>query len=931
MLGLPLAFTVPAVLAALALLPVLYWLLRLTPPRPRSLAFPPLRLILDLRPDDQTPARTPPWLLLLRLLVAALIVLAMAGPVWNPSPALTGGKGPLAIVIDDGFAAAPDWDLRMARAHQLLLAAKDAGRVVAVVPVSDGPRAVEASDAAHAVERLRALRPVPFGPDRGAVLPALAGFTSGHPGTDAVWIADGLENGGARAFAETLSGAVDGRLDVVTAATTPLALAGVNNEPDALDVRLVRADARADVTGTVRALDPKGLAIGDAAFAFADRNETHARFALPVELRNQVASVTVAGEQSAGAVSLLDARWKRRRVGLVTGESVDVAQPLLSPSFYVAKALGPFADVREPRGGTVDPIAALLDDRPSVLVLADVGAVSGPAHDRLARWVDEGGLLLRFAGTRLAGTGDDLVPVALRRGGRTFGGSLSWDQPKQLAAFERGSPFFGLRPSPEVTVTRQVLAEPEAGLPGKTWAQLVDGTPLVTAEKRGKGTIVLFHVTADTTWSNLPLSGLFVDMLRRVVDLSGQSLPGAGRAAGAPQAAATLAPTRVLDGFGQLGAPPPTARPIPETFDGPASIDHPPGFYGPPDAAVAVNTLGPGDTLAPADLSGLRLRRGPLQAAQPIDLRAGLVALGLIGFLLDGLATLWLGGGFRARRSAAVAVLAACVVAGGFAGLGSPPPARADAAPVSRRDVDAALTTRLGYVVTGDAEVDETSRLGLATLSHALADRTSLSPGEPVGLDPGRDELAFYPMLYWPVVASAPQPDPATIDRVANYMKQGGTILFDTRDALTALPDAPPTAEADWLRRLLAGVDVPELEPVRGDHVVTKTFYILTGFVGRYASGQTWIEALPPAAAGDANRPVRASDSVSPIVITSNDLAAGWAADQAGEPLYPLVPGGSRQRELALRGGINLVIYTLTGNYKADQVHVRDLLERLAH
>ena len=49
------------------------------------------------------------------------------------------------------------------------------------------------------------------------------------------------------------------------------------------------------------------------------------------------------------------------------------------------------------------------------------------------------------------------------------------------------------------------------------------------------------------------------------------------------------------------------------------------------------------------------------------------------------------------------------------------------------------------------------------------------------------------------------------------------------------------------------------------------------------------------------------------------------------EELFPLVPGGSRQRELAMRGGINLVVYTLTGNYKADQVHVRDLLERLAH
>ncbi len=926
MLGLPLAFTIPAVLAALAALPALYLLLRMTPPRPRPIPFPPLRLILDLRPKDETPAHTPLWLLLLRLAVAALLILAMAGPVWNPLALPTGGKGPLLLVLDDGFAAAPDWDARITLARQRLVGAEQAGRLAAVAALSDGPRAMEATDPARAVERLRALRPVGWTPDRSAALPALTSFAQGHPGTEALWIADGLEGGGARTFAQAL-GALPGadRGSVVTGSAPPLALAGVDNRADALDARVVRADARSAATGTVRALDAKGLTLGDAPFAFTEGNEAHARFTLPIELRNEVARLAIADEPSAGAVSLLDARWKRRRVGLVTGESVDVAQPLLSPSYFITRALNPFADVREARGGTADPVLTLLDDQPSVLVLADVGALSGPAHDRLASWVEDGGLLVRFAGSRLAGGADDLVPVALRRGGRTFGGALSWDKPKPLAPFERDSPFAGLAPHDEVTVTRQVLAEPSAGLPGKTWAQLTDGTPLVTGEKRGKGTIVLFHVTADTTWSNLPLSGLFVDMLRRVVDLSGAA---PSRGAGSTDASvATVAPTRILDGFGVAGAPPATAKPIPDTYDGPASADHPAGFYGPADAAVAINALRPGDTLAPLDLSGLPLDRQPLQAAQPIDLRPALLALALAGFLADALASLWLGGGLVRRRGAAVATLLAAVLLAGTC----PQPARADGTPPpSHRDMESALTTRLGYVVTGDGAVDEASRLGLATLSHALADRTSLSPGDPVGLDPARDELAFYPLLYWPVVASAPQPGPDTVSRVAAYMKGGGTVLFDTRDALSARVGGEPTPEAIWLRQLLDGVDVPELEPVPGDHVVTKTFYLLSGFVGRYTSGQTWIEALPPAAA-DGNRPVRAGDDVSPIIITANDLAGGWAADPDGEPVYPLVPGGARQRELAIRGGINLVMYTLTGNYKADQVHVRDLLERLAH
>ena len=163
-------------------------------------------------------------------------------------------------------------------------------------------------------------------------------------------------------------------------------------------------------------------------------------------------------------------------------------------------------------------------------------------------------------------------------------------------------------------------------------------------------------------------------------------------------------------------------------------------------------------------------------------------------------------------------------------------------------------------------------------------------------------------------------------------MKNGGTVIFDTRDALNARPGGPATPEGLWLRKLLAGVDVPALEPVPRDHVVTKTFYLLDGFVGRTDMGQTWIEALPPIDPNDhVSRPARAGDSVSPIIVISNDLAGAWAVDDNGQPLHPLVPGGARQRELALRGGINLVMYALTGNYKADQVHAKDLLERLSH
>jgi hypothetical protein len=927
---LPLAFGFPLVLWALAGLPLLYLLLRVTPPRPRRIPFPPLRLVLDLLPREETSQRTPWWLLLLRLAIAACLILAMAGPVLDPLPAAESGTGPLLVVVDDGWPAAPTWERRILAVTRRLEAAARTSRPVAVAAASDGAREIVASDAASARDRLRALQPVPYLPDRRELVGPIAAFLAHHQGAAVLWVADGTAGGHAGELSDRLA-ALGSALTILDSSEKARALSGAQNRAGELTVRVLRSAAAGAETGVVRAFDRKHRAIAEAGFDFAGSTTATATFDMPVELRNEVTRLEIAGERSAGAVVLLDERSRRRRVGLVSGETADVAQPLLAPRYYLLRALEPFADVREAKPGTADPISELVAEKVEIMILADIGAMAEPAHSALAAFVDQGGILVRFAGTRLAGAADDLVPVRLRRGGRVLGGAMSWDTPKKLATFEPQSPFLGLTVPQDVTINRQVLAEPDPGLPGKTWAELQDGTPLVTASRMGKGSTVLFHVTADTTWSNLPISGLFVDMLKKLVDLAGdRGEAGAGDRLGADatDAARTLPPTRILDGFGSLGPPPASAKPVPFAYDGPADAAHLPGLYGPLDAALAVNALGPAETIAAADLTGLGSRIAPLERSDPVDLQPWLVGTALVLFLADALVSVWLSGRLRlfSRRGAVGSALLLVLL--GAAVL----PSKVAAEPAqSPRDLESALTTRLAYVTSGDPAVDEASRRGLQSLSLVLARRTALVPGEPVGLDPATDELSFYPLVYWPIVPTRPQPPRAAVAKAAAFMRQGGTIVFDTRDAMSARPGGAPSAEALWLRQLLAGVDVPELEPVPADHVVTKTFYLIDGFIGRTTLGQTWIEALPPAPAGGGPRPARSGDGVSPIIITGNDLAAGWASDGEGESYCALVPGGRRQHELALRGGVNLVMYTLTGNYKADQVHVRDLLERLGH
>jgi hypothetical protein len=300
-------------------------------------------------------------------------------------------------------------------------------------------------------------------------------------------------------------------------------------------------------------------------------------------------------------------------------------------------------------------------------------------------------------------------------------------------------------------------------------------------------------------------------------------------------------------------------------------------------------------------------------------------------FLIDAVIVALLGAGLAAllRRRAVSAVLAFVLALSTV--LAVPSPSRADTS--DEFAIKAVSQTRLAYVVTGNADVDSIVKAGMAGLTLFLAQRTALEAGDPVGVDPARDELAFFPLIYWPVLPGAAKPPQDAINRIDAYMKQGGTVIFDTRDAIEAPPGADGASQTPGmvaLRNILSALDVPELEPVPREHVLTKTFYLLRDFPGRFNTGQTWVETLPRDDDDEAaSRPARGGDGVSPIIITSNDLAGAWALRPDGQPMLPLTPGEPRQREFAFRAGVNIVMYTLTGNYKADQVHAPALIERL--
>ncbi|MBB2175329.1 DUF4159 domain-containing protein, partial [Gluconacetobacter johannae] len=776
----------------------------------------------------------------------------------------------------------------------------------------------------------------PWPTDRAAAAQALRDLAATGWHGPVVYVSDGLAGPSDGAFATAL--AAIGPVRTLRAPTPTLAVLRPAPPADgALAVAVAAVPSPHPRRMTVRAETADGGVLGLVPVPLpAGDDHADASVAMPAELRNRIDRLVLEDMSGPAGVRLLDEGDRRRPVGLVSVGGTDT--PLVGPLFYLRRALSPTAEIREGR------VATLLARPLSVLIAPD-GALGDPETRRaVAAWVRKGGMLVRFAGPLLnratapdtptdaqapdtppnapppapaaAQLEDTLLPVPLMEGERQLGGAMSWGKPQPLAPFAAASPFHGLAVPADVTISRQVLARPATDLDDHSWARLADGTPLVTHAALGSGEIVLFHVTGTADWSNLPLSGLFVAMLRRLAE----------RATGveAPADHSLLAPYMTLDSDAILVPPPPGARALPADAFGatPASAAHPAGLYGPRTARRALNV---GDAAGPLAAQAAIGQVADLDG-QVHDIAPGpwLVAAALLLLVVDAMVSLLLRGGRLGGKRLGGGLL--LVLLCGMAALPGPLSAATDpdrGAPVP----GAALETRLGYILTGHDDVDTVSREGLQGLSNYANARTSAVLGHPDGVVPERDDLSYYPMLYWPVTPDATV-NPARAAALNAYMQHGGILMIDSQgvDPATVAPGAagagfaaPAPGTAAALRRMTQGLDIPPLTRLDDHHVLAHTFYLLHDFPGRYGGLPVWVSRE-----GDS-----ANDGVSPVIIGASDWAHAWAVDAQGDTPYATTPDGDTQRTTAYRFGVNAVLYALTGNYKADQVHVPALLKRL--
>jgi len=817
--------------------------------------------------------------------------------------------------MDASWASAQGWSSRLESVEAVISRAGRDGRTVALVRLSDPEAPVFQSADALRV-RVAGMLPFAWSPTQET----MQNFSAllGEQRFETLWMSDGLARAGRENLLTVLERA--GSVRVTEMARPVLGLEPVSFSDGAVQITAHRTASGTthDIVVQAHGRDPAGVMRVLAALPLQfEKGETQSNGALslPSELRARITRFEISGVRSAGTVVMSDDSLRRREVALIAGRDDREGLELLSPLHYLDRALTPTADLLH--GALMDVLPA----NPDVIILADVATLAEAEQSALLDWIEAGGLLVRFAGPRLAASDvsrseeHPLMPVRLRSGGRSVGGAMSWGAPKSLAPFADNSPFFGLNIPQEVTVTAQVIAQPDPTLAARVIAQLSDGTPLVTRKSIGAGQVVLFHVTANTEWSSLPLSGLFVEMLARLAVSSSAAKPDATELAGT-----TWQPVQVLDGFGALK----DGSTLPGV-SGEALIDDPlgpelrPGLYRGEVRTLARNTLRADQEIKAARWPSHITVQGLTHAIET-PLEGVFLAFALALLALDVVASLALSGKLRMGH---LAVVVLGVMSFPYEGRAQ---SDNDAAAVN-----ATAELVLAHVITGDTKLDDTARAGLVGLSDILFFRTSVEPAPPVGVNLETDEIAYYPLLYWPITPSQPRPSAAAYAKLNRYLRSGGMILFDTRDAdIARFGSASPNGRK--LQQLAAPLDIPQLEPVPSDHVLTRAFYLLQDFPGRYSRGDLWVEAAPPDAEQIEGMPFRnLNDGVTPVVIGGNDWASAWAIDARGNPLFPVGRGygGERQREMAFRFGVNLVMHVLSGNYKSDQVHVPALLERL--
>lgn len=880
-------------------LPIIYFVLKSYPPLPTKYNFSSFFLLREIDMSAVTREKCPIWLLIFRLLLITLLIFFFSKPYLNKNPVAKNYES-FVVLSDKGWSIGSIWNDYKKIVENIAFEAEKAKKEVyfydTTMKIEQKP--IKFNNAKDILLFLDKNTPSPWQTDRENLRSIL--LKNDYFKNSKVFFIfskfDSISFEKQKSILTLLRDNVP-NLEIIAPVRNIKIIKSYKVFENNNQIIIERFGNLDEENLEIRISTEQNLALYRKKFLFEKgKNNIIIEENFPLEVSNLFYKIEVIGSNHAGASYFLDDLSKKKNIGIYSEDFNYIEKPLLSPAYYINKALNKEHNI------FLNNLEEILKEKPSVIIFPKSKKLDRKNKKALISWLNNGGLLLKFASNRSSYEKDtffnshDYQPTI-----RNIGGDLSWNKILSLKEMNEDNIFKNISLKDDIFLKKQLIFTNFSTKNLKILVALEDETPLISMKKVGRGKVLLFHFTANNDWSNIPMSNIFIEFLSKALLLSQYENKNSMN---------SLQIDSEINSFGTL-----EQSESLKTFENiymlkktKPSQNNLPGIYYNNEIIAALNLAGNLQSQSFREKIYSKYNMKNYYKSNAFDLSGFILVIVMIMALVDILISSTIKNKlyFLKKLKNIVNTMSLLIILISFTFI------------YNTYSSEYLKNTFLAYIKSSNEKRNEISKYGLEALKNTLIRRTSISPEGVVGLDVNADTFFYFPFIYWPVDNEIISISENAKNKIKNYLKTGGIILFDiiNFDRNKSILESKSYI---FVKEFLLSIGIEDLNYIRRDHTLSKSFYLLEKYPGRWDSKVILID----------NTDLDLKDGVNSVIIGFNDWVGAWALDDNNYPMFPAVPGGERQREMAFRFGVNIIMYALTGNYKSDQIHSKSILNRM--
>lgn len=889
-------FQNPEYFVFLLIVPILWKYFKEGPDRPVLKKFPAIILIAQNTSSDSTPIKKNYLNLLLKTLLVFLITVLLA----NPSEKKDFKTKPL-IIIDNGWDSGPGWEKINKGINQFLESKKSNTFTIFPTVASNKNKFnyLFEKKEFEIREYLKGIKPLALKPNYILLSKELPNFVQDD--TKIFWFTNHYMNKEKKAFYDSIKSK---NLKIYSSSKEdfPIILSLLSQEDNIYSFGLINMNKDLD-NFFIDCYDIKQRIIirqkvSQDKIKYDEQNFGNFSVEIPKEKNDLIYYFKISNSKSVSSVAIKSNYVKKKKIGLVQTNFQDNDNEYFRANFFVRKALESNYDLKSL------PLDQLLSPNKSLIISDDFDTTFFGFEERILQWIGEGGTFLKFAGDKFLSHAENnqlssvlgIIPITKKV--ISVDGELSFKRNLSIAQISGKSPIRDFEIPKKIKINKYIeIPKNIDNLKLKFWVKLDNGAPLITQRPYEKGNLILVHLPANNEWSNISLSIFFPDLLNKIIQIS--------RGINAEEVQQIFKPLKILDALGNLVEPRIDTLNLDSKIfmDSKLTRDNPPGLY---KNELGFHGLNISDYLQ-NEYDYIYLPKeiiiDDFNSNSSFEIKNFLVLLCLLVFVCETLVN-FLGRDFlkfKYFNPLKVMFLILIVFSPNIV--------------FANEKLDYLGQTKLAYIQTGVEEIDRINYEGLREISSYISSKTSAILGSPIGLDLEKDEIDYFPIIYISLIKNAKNLNDISLGKLQNFINSGGILLFDCKASFESL------FVEDCLilfKKHYKNLDISAFKKLTSESTLSKSFYLLNSYPGR-KNEMVYIAY---------NNQIN-NDKVLSIVIGNNDWTGAWAKDANNSFLLPLFENDKEQRDLSFRFGTNIVLYSLTGNYKSDQVHIPEILKRM--